>query len=245
MALVSPKGQADGESRVFFARVAVPNQDGAIRAGMEGRGKISAGWQTSGYVFFESRRCGCIRGFGIGLAGEDEIHEALEKIADGRVGRDGIRRIGLRRQKSETAATIPAPVSCAFGAGNGDDEYESVSNDDMLTITGPLIVEHQVDVTAQREGIVAKVTADSGARVSAGTVLARLDDRQLSANLEAARAKTRSIAADLKNWEAEAEVLKADYVRAQRLCGTKNSSPKNSCSTRNTKPNRTSGTSCA
>ena len=52
VALVSPKGQADGESRVFFARVAVPNQDGAIRAGMEGRGKISAGWKISGYVFF-------------------------------------------------------------------------------------------------------------------------------------------------------------------------------------------------
>jgi membrane fusion protein (multidrug efflux system) len=65
------------------------------------------------------------------------------------------------------------------------------------------------------------VTAESGNRVRAGTVLARLDDRQLTANLEAARAKTRSIAADLKNWEAEAEVLKADYVRAQRLWNEK------------------------
>jgi RND family efflux transporter MFP subunit len=44
-----------------------------------------------------------------------------------------------------------------------------------------------------------------------------MDDRQISANLEGARAKSRSIADDLKNWEAEAEVLKADYVRAQRL----------------------------
>jgi RND family efflux transporter MFP subunit len=78
-------------------------------------------------------------------------------------------------------------------------------------------VEHQVDVTAQREGIVAKILADTGTRVAAGTLLALLDDRQLIANLEGARAKTRSIAADLKNWQAEAEVLKADYVRAQRL----------------------------
>ena len=93
--------------------------------------------------------------------------------------------------------------------------------DEGLSVTGPLIVEHQVDVTAQRDGIVAKVSADSGARVIAGTILARLDDRQLSANLEAARAKTRSIAADLKNWEAESEVLKADYVRAQRLWAEK------------------------
>jgi len=39
-----------------------------------------------------------------------------------------------------------------------------------------------------------------------------LDDRQLVANLEAAKAKTRSIEADLKNWQAEAEVAQS------RLC---------------------------
>ncbi|MGB2626325.1 MAG: efflux RND transporter periplasmic adaptor subunit, partial [Candidatus Acidiferrum sp.] len=47
--------------------------------------------------------------------------------------------------------------------------------------------------------------------------LAQMDARQLTANLEAARAKTRSIEADLKNWEAETEVLKADYARARNL----------------------------
>ncbi len=50
--VVSPKGQQEGESRVFFARVLVPNPDGAIRTGMEGRGKVSAGWHAAGYVFF-------------------------------------------------------------------------------------------------------------------------------------------------------------------------------------------------
>jgi RND family efflux transporter MFP subunit len=50
--VVSPKGQQAGESRVFFARVLVPNKDGAIRTGMEGRGKVSAGWHAAGYVLF-------------------------------------------------------------------------------------------------------------------------------------------------------------------------------------------------
>lgn len=50
--MVSPKGEAQGDSRVFFARVAVPNPDGVIRDGMGGRAKISSGWHTSGYVFF-------------------------------------------------------------------------------------------------------------------------------------------------------------------------------------------------
>ena len=52
VAAVSPKGEPQGESRVFFARVAVENPDGLIRTGMEGRGKISAGWRMSGYVLF-------------------------------------------------------------------------------------------------------------------------------------------------------------------------------------------------
>jgi RND family efflux transporter MFP subunit len=50
--VVSPKGQLQGESRVFFARVLVPNQDSSIRTGMEGRGKVSVGWRPAGYVLF-------------------------------------------------------------------------------------------------------------------------------------------------------------------------------------------------
>jgi len=50
--VVSPKGEVEGEHRVFFARVAVPNPSGAVRSGMQGRGKISAGWRPAGYVLF-------------------------------------------------------------------------------------------------------------------------------------------------------------------------------------------------
>jgi RND family efflux transporter MFP subunit len=114
-------------------------------------------------------------------------------------------------KKPETSAAGPpssvAPISSPT----------QTKTEDFLTVSGPLIVEHQVDVTSQRDGIVASIWVDSGTRVKAGTLLARLDDRQLSANLEAARAKTRSVEADLKNWQAEAQVLQADYVRAQRL----------------------------
>ncbi|HTP68997.1 MAG TPA: efflux RND transporter periplasmic adaptor subunit [Dongiaceae bacterium] len=84
-------------------------------------------------------------------------------------------------------------------------------------VFGPIIVEHQIEMTAQHEGIVEKIFVDAPARVKAGTLLAKMDDRQVEANLEAARAKTRSIAADLKNWQAEAQVLEADYGRAKQL----------------------------
>ena len=48
--LVSARGETQGEEHVFFARVAVPNQDGLLRAGMEGRGKVRVGWRPTGYV---------------------------------------------------------------------------------------------------------------------------------------------------------------------------------------------------
>jgi RND family efflux transporter MFP subunit len=124
---------------------------------------------------------------------------------------------GCGDTKSETSA-VPRAISTTQPRAA---PVEPPPASDDLTITAPLIVEHQVDVTAQRDGIVASISADSGARVSAREILARLDDRQLTANLEAARAKTRGVAADLKNWQAESEVLKADYVRAQRLWNEK------------------------
>jgi RND family efflux transporter MFP subunit len=52
VAVISPKAEPQGESRVFFARVTVRNSDGAIRTGMEGRAKITSGWRTSAFVLF-------------------------------------------------------------------------------------------------------------------------------------------------------------------------------------------------
>jgi RND family efflux transporter MFP subunit len=119
---------------------------------------------------------------------------------------------------STTALANPAPAPAAATRNVPavtPGPSEAVEN--SLVVSGPIIVEHQVDVTAQREGILVKIFFDAPARVKAGTVLARLDNRQIAANLEAARAKSRSIENDLKNWEAEAEVLKSDYARQQRL----------------------------
>ena len=50
--IVSPKAEIVHETPVFYARVGVPNNDGAIRAGMEGRGKVRVGWYPAAYVFF-------------------------------------------------------------------------------------------------------------------------------------------------------------------------------------------------
>jgi RND family efflux transporter MFP subunit len=110
---------------------------------------------------------------------------------------------------SNAASTTPPPAPIAVAPAEIADA--------MLIVSGPIIVEHQVDITAQRDGVLSKIYFDAPTRVKAGTTLALMDDRQTAANLEAARAKSRSIEADLKNWESEAQVLKADYVRQQHL----------------------------
>ena len=113
---------------------------------------------------------------------------------------------------TNAAAPAAAPVEPKPAAPK-----TSEPGDAGLSVSGPIIVEHQVDLTAQRDGLIQKIYVDAPARVKAGALLAEMDGRQIQANLAAARAKTRSIEADLKNWEAEAEVLKADYGRQKNL----------------------------
>jgi RND family efflux transporter MFP subunit len=50
--IVSPQAELLHETPVFYARVGVSNADGAIRSGMEGRGKVRIGWYPAAYVFF-------------------------------------------------------------------------------------------------------------------------------------------------------------------------------------------------
>ena len=83
--------------------------------------------------------------------------------------------------------------------------------------SGPIVVENQIDLAAQRDGVVAEVFVETGAAVRKGQLLAQLDDRQLTADKDAAAAKARSTEADLKNWEASAKVAQAQRDRAEQL----------------------------
>lgn len=116
-------------------------------------------------------------------------------------------------EKGTEVAAAPSPAP----SGTPAPAASISASDSGFTVSGPLIVEHQLDVLAQRDGVVAKLRSEAGAHVRAGDLLAQLDDRELTADLEAARAKTRSLDADLKNWEAEAKVMQADYERAQKM----------------------------
>ncbi len=90
------------------------------------------------------------------------------------------------RSENTVAAAAPAAAAPAVPTKS------EVVAEKGLTVSGPLVVEHQLDVLSQRDGVVTRLLADEGTQVKAGEILAQLDDRQILADLEAARAKTLS-----------------------------------------------------
>jgi RND family efflux transporter MFP subunit len=111
------------------------------------------------------------------------------------------------------AASVPAvqpprPADAPKGAAEAGD---------AIVTSGPLIIEQQLDVVALRAGVIDSLDADVGSDVRKGAILAQLDDRQVVANRSAAQYKMQSLEADLKNWQAEVDVRKADLQRAEAM----------------------------
>src|SRR6185312_13592918 len=52
VSIISPVSTSETDKRVFHARVDVPNDEGLLRSGMQGRGKISTGYRSAGFVLF-------------------------------------------------------------------------------------------------------------------------------------------------------------------------------------------------
>ena len=112
----------------------------------------------------------------------------------------------------------PATVSAAAAAPAATAQPAAPpERSDVYLASGPLVVENQVDVAAQREGVVARILVDVGTRVRKGQRLAQLDDRQLTADHEAAKAKADGMRADLKHWEAELKMREADLWRSEQM----------------------------
>jgi membrane fusion protein, multidrug efflux system len=113
------------------------------------------------------------------------------------------------RQPATAIAAPPAAAPAAPTAAPAVTDYYETS--------GPLVVENQVDVTAQRDGMVARILVDTGTPVRKGELLAQLDDRQLTADRDAADAKMRAIEADEKHWEEEEKVIQNDLARDEEM----------------------------
>ena len=85
---------------------------------------------------------------------------------------------------------------------------------DVLSV---LTVEHQVDITAQRDGVVTSITKDEGSSVKAAEVLGELDDRSLQMELVKARDDLQVEDNNRKYKEAELKAKTAALHRQQQL----------------------------
>jgi membrane fusion protein (multidrug efflux system) len=84
------------------------------------------------------------------------------------------------------------------------------------TVTGAVEPLHRVGVNAQIAGVLTEVLVEEGDRVSEGQVLARIDDREISAQVRAAEAQLRLAESTMERSEAlrEAQVMTvAEYER--------------------------------
>jgi RND family efflux transporter MFP subunit len=98
----------------------------------------------------------------------------------------------------------------------------AMADERNFTTTGPLIVEQQADVVAERDGRVTAIKAEIGDHVRRGDVLALLDDRALQAAHAEKAARIDSLRAQVKTWEAEqqsneADLRRADAMRAEQI----------------------------
>ncbi len=116
-----------------------------------------------------------------------------------------------RDQEMVEAAATPATASSAKAAPS------PAAHPETLEILSVLSVERAVDLLAQREGVVEKISYDQDSWVEKGAVMAQLDDRELQTRLQNARLDLEIAQNNLKYAQAQSKAMGAEYRRQQEL----------------------------
>ncbi|HEX8817127.1 MAG TPA: efflux RND transporter periplasmic adaptor subunit [Terriglobales bacterium] len=125
---------------------------------------------------------------------------------------------GMMALMTSTSCSSAPPAAAVVAAAPSNPPVSPLPVDERVFIaTGPIVVENQVDVLALRPGVVAKIVIDVGQTVHKGDLLASLDDREATAERDAAAARMHSAESNLQDWEAETGVADSDYRRAQAM----------------------------
>lgn len=111
-----------------------------------------------------------------------------------------------RPTSSASASAIPNPPANSTPA--------RPKAGDILSV---LTVEHQVDIAAQRDGVVTAISKDEGNAVKTGEILAQLDDRALQMELIKANDDLQVQDNNRKYKEAELKAKSAAFHRQQQL----------------------------
>jgi len=98
-----------------------------------------------------------------------------------------------------------------------DNAANTAPSVDYYETSGPIVVENQVEILAQHDGVVAQIFVETGKEVKKGDVLAQLDDRQVRSERDVAQSKVKGLEANMKAWESEAKIYQSDYDRDQEM----------------------------
>lgn len=114
------------------------------------------------------------------------------------------------------SAPSPAPSSAA-----NPPAASAPASSNRANVTGDILsvlsVEHQVDVSAQRDGVIVSLAVDEGKTVKAGDVLGQIDDRNVQMEIIKARDDLQVAQNNVKYKEAELKARGAAYKRQQQL----------------------------
>ncbi len=119
---------------------------------------------------------------------------------------------GCSKSDSQSFTAVPSAAAKAPGPAPVAQQPPAT-----YIASGPIVVEDQVDVAAQRAGVIYSLRAEVGQQVRKGELLGTLDDRQLRAECDAADGRLHTSEANLKDWEAETNMAEADYRRAEAM----------------------------
>jgi RND family efflux transporter MFP subunit len=129
----------------------------------------------------------------------------------------GLALAGAGCSNSPVASTPnPAPSTAAnppAAAAPASSNRANVTGD----ILSALSVEHQVDVSAQRDGVIVSLAAEEGKSVKASDVLGQIDDRNVQMEIIKARDDLQVAQNNVKYKEAELKAKGAAYKRQQQL----------------------------
>jgi RND family efflux transporter MFP subunit len=115
---------------------------------------------------------------------------------------------------TSTAAAQPSATTTATPPTTAGAPAKSTNAGEILSV---LSVEHQVDVSAQMEGMVTSIVMDEGSAVKDGDVLAQIDDRALQQELVKAKDDLVVSQNNVKYKEAELKAKSAALRRQQQL----------------------------
>jgi RND family efflux transporter MFP subunit len=131
----------------------------------------------------------------------------------------GLAVAGAGCSNSPVASTPNSAPSAAANSPAAGASAPASAN--RVTVPGDILsvlsVEHQVDVSAQRDGVIVSLAADEGKGVKAGDVLGQIDDRNVQMEIIKARDDLQVAQNNVKYKEAELKAKGAAFKRQQQL----------------------------